>query len=180
MSYPTISDDPATQAHYERCRRAGTSHTLAEMFASATGPCLQTDTAFLAAFGANGAQFEKTNDLVRDHYAAEAKRAGVSIKGKIYHSGVAEFPGDPRAWVDNLSDVKRICEKKGWQAEEGGSVKVKGREFEHKPVDGVADHILDREVNQICAALPKGKKVDRRELKEQVRAKRRRSKRGQS
>ena len=69
------------------------------------------------------------DDMPRDHaqhILGEARRAGVSASGKFYMSGLADKrgPADPGAWVDSVSDVKRvakarnltvtgICEHKG-------------------------------------------------------------------
>lgn len=80
-------------------------------------PRLRTDTTFYAGVKMEGGQFD---NYCRPLYTQPAKDAGVSINGKHYQHGLARFPGDPEAWVDNLGDVKRILEKRGHGCEELG------------------------------------------------------------
>lgn len=109
-SWPKVSQSPDVQAFYERMREGGQTHAFAEMCALQQPFGLSgTDGAFLEGH-CRGSQFERNPDI-GDAYAAEAKRQGVNIVGKVYKSGLARYPGDPRAWISDLSDVRRICEE---------------------------------------------------------------------
>jgi hypothetical protein len=171
VSYCRISDDESIQRHYEEARRNGTSHSLAEMFALGAAPTVQTDATFMRGT-ANGRQFQGNAEKFGDAYAKIARKRGQNVTGKKYLSGLARFPGDPEAWVDGRGDVQRVLEKRGWESE--GSVNVKSRCPEApRPTIDVADDILNEEVQRIVESSPEPIK-DRRELKEQVRQKRKR------
>lgn len=79
-------------------------------------PSIQTDTTFLE--GGDG--FDSDEDRLAAHKAARA--AGVTPSGR-YISQLAEFPHDPRAWVNSTAEVKRRCEQSGFSCD--GAVKVK-------------------------------------------------------
>ena len=165
-----ISDDPEIQADYERMRRAGESHTIAEMLALQETPALTTDSTFLAG-KCNGNQFEKTPHI-GDYYRHVAESRGQNVKGKVYLRQLADYPGDPRAWVDGRGDVQRLCEERGDTCT--GSVKVKGRSPGNRPSrpTALAEDIVEREVQDIIEDSPEPLKESRNELKEKVRAKR--------
>src|SRR6516225_9010901 len=108
-----VSTHPAIQAEYERLRAAGESHTIAEMLAYAQPPGVNnTDRAFMEGKGC-GEQFEG-QDVIGDLYAQNLRDLGGSPKGKRYLHGLAEFPGDPRAWVSGLGEAKAYAESRGW------------------------------------------------------------------
>jgi hypothetical protein len=166
--FPTISGIPQVQAHYERCRAEGTSHSLAEMFALGQTPFLMTDSVFMEG-RCNGNQFEKHPEQ-GDFYAAEAKAQGVDITGKFYSSFLAEYPGDPRAWVSGRGDVKKICEERNLDCR--GAVSHKATELPPPPgpPGGIAPELVDEEVRSILDDVPEKKLpyVDTVELREQV------------
>lgn len=153
------------QEHYERCIAAGTSPKLAEMFATGQTPGVMTDSVFLEG---TGEQFAKTPYL-GDHYKKVAESYGQNVKGKVYKSGLARFPGDPLAWVNGRGDVQRICEARGMDCD--GAVKVRANE--RKPVEGVdiADDIVEARVEKMVEASPEPLKESRQELREKVREK---------
>lgn len=167
MSWPIVSDHPDVQAHYERCREEGTSHTLAEMFALAQPPQSRTDREFLRGH-CNGSQFAG-NPAMGDYYKAVAEAEGQDTKGKVYLSGLADYPGDPRAWVDGRGDVQKVCEERGWGC--AGAVNLKVRVEE--PVSVAIDEALvQQEVEHILTQVPDPQHVDTEDLAEQVREKR--------
>lgn len=164
--FPRISDNPKVQAHYEHCRREGTSHALAEMFASGVTPSCLTDSVFLEGH-CNGNQFE-SQPQVGDGYAAEARAAGVDPKGKVYLSGLARFPGDPEAWVSGRGDVQRVCEQRGWGCK--GAVSVARADSEPPPPVAVANDIVESQMDRVLATVPDPERVDTEDLREQVTA----------
>jgi hypothetical protein len=164
-----ISDDPQVQAAYERIRSEGGSHNLAEMLALGQPPNIKgTDSGFLKGH-CNGSQFEKTPSI-GNHYLEEAKRHGIDVKGKVYLSQLATFPGDPRAWVADQHDVQKVCEERGWGCE--GAVNVKSVPLIEPPAPppAVAPDIVDGKVAEILQTVPAvdRPRVDIQDLREQV------------
>jgi len=131
--WPIVSSDPVIQAFYESCRESGESHSIAEMCAFRQAPSLETDTTFTRGFGTDPFG-GPVNSFTHRRYMQMAKAAGVSTQGKRYMSGLARYPGDPKAWVGSKGDVRRVCEKRGWGCE--GAVNVKARE---KPKTGAKE-----------------------------------------
>ena len=164
----TISRDPAVQAHYEQCLRAGTSETLAEMFALGCPPQPSSDTQFFAGMGDGFGR----DEAGRQNALAEAKRAGVDVAGATYLPGLADFPGDPRAWVRTKGEIRQQCEAKGLHAD-GPNFQVNGQLYATpKPeVAPVAQDIVDEAVEQKIATDPstRGKKYG--DLRAEVRDK---------
>jgi hypothetical protein len=166
-----ISDEPRIQAHYEQCLRNGCSPKLAEALAFQQGPALKTD-ALLFEGHHNGNQFQDSPST-GDFYKQAAQRAGVSTAGKIYLGTLANFPGDPRAWVSDRHDVQKVLEERGWGCSGAVSRKVDDLpSTESHP--GVADDIVDDEVDRLTtknpdlAPTPK----EKLELKEKIKGER--------
>jgi hypothetical protein len=161
-----VSDDPAIQAHYDECRRQGTSHNLALMFAEAQPPMSSTDREFMRGTE-NGRQFQG-NQRAGNEYRRVAESMGQNTKGKKYLSSLAEFPGDPKAWVDSRADVQKVCEERGWGCT--GAVNVKHRTDTAPPAPiAVGEDIVQAEVQREVA---EGSKEKPKELREKVIAKR--------
>lgn len=149
-------------ARYIQCRLNGCSHRLAEMLAARKFPALKTDSTFNAG-RCNGNQFEDVPGL-GDHYKKIAEAAGVSTTGKYYCSGLADFPGDPTAWVSDRGDVLRVAREKNLNVD--GDVTHRASEREPIPDIDVADDLIDREVAEILDEDPTR---DRMEVREEVR-----------
>lgn len=147
--FPVVSDDPAIQAHYEYCRSQGTSHLLAEMFAYAQPPRSDSDTDFMRGTE-NGRQFQDRPEAGNE-YRRVAESHGQNTKGKRYLSSLAEFPGDPRAWVDSKADVQKVCEERGWGCTGKVNVKMRNDVAPPEHVD-IADDIIRDEVATEVAA----------------------------
>lgn len=113
--YPRVSRHDDEQAAYVAQRLDGAAHRLAEMLATATPPGAMTDREFLYGH-CNGNQFEATPEA-GDAYRRVAEANGQDTTGKVYVSGLAEYPGDPRAWVSGRGDVARVLDERGWGAE---------------------------------------------------------------
>jgi hypothetical protein len=153
VKYPTISNDPAIQAHYERSRAAGSSHKFAEMVALAQPPGISgTDSVFLEGH-CNGNQFANTPE-VGEYYRSVAEAAGVSTEGKVYKSGLANYPGDPKAWVSGRGDVLRVVRERNWSCE--GAVRhdrVRGI-YDGEPDVPLADDLVDAFVEEAVREHP--------------------------
>jgi hypothetical protein len=145
-SIPLVSEDPQVQRRYEELRRGGQSHNFAEMLATRSFPGFVTDDDFNRGKN-NGRQFERTPWL-GDQYKSVADRAGVSTTGKWYCSGLAAYPGDPRAWVSGRSDVLSIARERNLNVE--GLVNHKAHETEPAELkrDYIAPDILQREADK--------------------------------
>lgn len=163
--FQTISDNPEVQAHYEQCRRQGTSHTLAEMMATQIAPFLMTDKVWNEG-RVNGSQFQETkmSRSQGDAYKKRAERAGVSTTGKTYMPSLANAPGDPEAWVSDRGDVRRLCEKRGYGCPEVG---VKMRQDPLPEVD-VAEDVVQELVEKELEKDPGQRPLD---VREKVKAK---------
>lgn len=95
-------------------------------------PHLDTDTNFFAGAKLGGGQFQP---YTREAYTLPAKMQGVSINGAHYQHGLARYPGDPRAFVRDRGEMKKLLEERGWGSEDLG---VKARnDYEPKrvPID---------------------------------------------
>lgn len=149
-------------------RREGESHNIAELLATQRVPHLTTDASFLQGH-CNGSQFA-VNPILGDRYRDDAKAKGVDTTGKVYMHALADFPGDPRAWVSGRGDVQKVCEERGWGC--SGAVNVK-RRFETRKAEAapVADDIVARHVEEEIQAHPEPQALDREEVTEKVRKK---------
>jgi hypothetical protein len=147
---PRISKDAKVQAAYAAMRRAGESHTLAEMLALKRFPGVKSDSVWNEG-RCNGNQFEKCPAL-GDHYRRVAESEGVSIVGKTYLSGLADYPGDPRAWVSDRHDVLAIAKERNYTCR--GYVEHEGHDVEPMPDVPIAPELVEREVAEILAADP--------------------------
>lgn len=118
--------------------------TLCPMFASGRTPACKSDGTIFPGHLTGGRQF--VNPHVRARYLAKARAAGVTTDGKVYCSALADSPGDPRAWVDNVADQKKLLEERGWAAE--GDVKVKGRDPKPAAPVRLAEDLVEAHVER--------------------------------
>jgi hypothetical protein len=141
--FPVVSDDWSAQVHYWLMRIGGESHNMAEMLATRSFPALKTDAIFQIG-RCNGNQFEK-QPWLGNYYRKKAAQAGVNTTGKYYSRALADFPGDPTAWVSDRHDVLRVCQQKGFKC--SGLVDYTPPEIE-APVPDVklADDLLEEEI----------------------------------
>ena len=82
------------------------------------------------------AQFAASPPEVMAEYTAPAIAAGVHIEGRRYFSELAEYPGDPQAWVADRDEAKQLVESRGWNSPDLG-VKDDGHRVDPvgRPVD---------------------------------------------
>ncbi len=111
--YPVVSDDWLVQVRYWAIRLEGESHNMAEVLATRAFPGLRTDALFNLG-RVNGNQFE-AQPWMGDYYKQRAEAAGVNTTGKYYSRALADYPGDPTAWVSDRGDVLRVCKEKGYR-----------------------------------------------------------------
>lgn len=139
------------QAHYDLCVSNGCTPMLAEMLALQQPPMSDSEREW-AHGRCNENQFEN-QDFVGNHHRKLAKKAGVNPKGKFYVSGLATYPGDPRAWVSSRDEVKSICEKNGWGCRGAVNVARRTDEAPPAPID-VADDLVESYAKQAIAKDP--------------------------
>jgi hypothetical protein len=141
---------------YMAMRLDGESHNMAIVLASRQFPGVKTDSTFNEG-RCNGNQFE-SNPARGDYYRRIAESAGVNVTGKTYLTSLAEFPGDPEAWISDRHDVLAVAERKGLRVE--GAVNYTPPERAPLPDIEIAPDIIDREVDDIMAADPGQRRGD--------------------
>ncbi len=150
---------PPQLDRYIDMRQSGESRNMALVLASQKFPATRTDQNFNRG-RVNGNQFESCpgrGDMLR----AQAEAAGVSTTGKYYCSGLAEFWGDPEAWVSDRSDVLRVCREKNLTCH--GVVEHEGHEVEPMGDVTVAEDILQNEIDMEVEVDPSCNVNDLRE-----------------
>lgn len=155
------------QEIYQQAIANGCSPVMADMLASRCPPgTLNTDRAFLEGWGHQD-QFEGDTSGYGDFVRQQAAKAGVETTGRRYLSTLARFPGDPRAWVADRSDVKRICEEDGLGCPEAGTrvASCDAPGLDDKPYEVAEDIVVEKLANE-CAVDPdlnasKKRKVER-------------------
>lgn len=139
-----IFDYPLRLAFYLAQREAGVEHVWAAMTAVQRAPGGDTDREFL--FGhTHGRQFDNMPEFQRTYILESARKAGISIQGKVFKAGLGK-PSDPLAWVDGKDDVRKACAAKGMSCE--GAVKFDFPTPAPKKVP-LAEGIIKRRVNEI-------------------------------
>lgn len=123
---------------YIEMRLAGQSHNMAEVLATRKFPGFSTDDTFMKGWK-TGEQFADSPAL-GNYYRGVAESLGVSTQGKAYISGLAEYPGDPRAWVGGKSDVLSVARERNLNVE--GMVNHTGHATDPSPDIDIAEDIL--------------------------------------
>ena len=139
-------------ARYRAMVEAGESPRMAEVLAYRAFPGLKTDSVFNRG-RCNGNQFAQSPWL-GDYYRGVAEGRGVSTTGKTYLAQLAEFPGDPMAWVSNRGDVERVCRERGYSCDGAVTVKECRDPLDEGPSVRVARDLIDSEVESILADAP--------------------------
>ncbi len=136
------------------------------MLQSGQTPFLMTDSVFLEG-RCNGNQFEK-RPAHGDAYKKKANAAGVSTTGKVYLSGLAEEPGDPRAWVSGRGDVRRLLEERGWNSQ--GAVNHTTERSEPPPAMDIAPDLVTELAEKAVEQDPGLAEKDSQEVRETIKA----------
>jgi hypothetical protein len=95
----TLSAAAVPDATCPRCRQLGRRDGFGV-------PAVKTQQ-FLPGTALEGGQF--ADPAMRRKYAGTA-----DVSGKRYMASIARFPGDPRAWVSDMAEAKRVIEANGW------------------------------------------------------------------
>ena len=153
--------------HYIRMVNAGQSPRFAEMCALQQPPGTQgTDRAFMQG-RLDGNWMDGIPARQAKKMAKEAKAAGINIAGKYYMGGLADRRGhmDPSAWVDSVSDIKRVAKARNLNV--SGIVTVEGHE-----VEPVRTALNPKIVNKLAkSAMAENPKLTRQEAVRQVKEK---------
>ena len=110
-------------------------------------PGIRTSKRFRARYGSDDG-FGK-DQRARRYARRRAAAAGVSTAGKRYEPQLADYLGDPRAWIDGPDDIKRICRKRGWACD--GAVSVAAPKYVDVPDDKpyrVAEDLVQKHVRR--------------------------------
>lgn len=115
-----------------------------------------TDRAFMEGFltGHDDGLVGEHAQLFRERYR---KATGGYPTGKRYMSGLARYPGDPRAWVDSIADVKKIAQEDNLNWSYAGKVMHEAREPDKAPDDkpyAVAPDLIEKRVAKAVEANP--------------------------
>lgn len=149
-----------SKGDYDEMIKNGVNPKLADMLASRQPPGASTDREFLHGY-CNGNQFER-NRPMGDYYASVAKQHKVDITGKVYMSGLAAFPGDPKAWVASRADAAKVLDERGWGSD--GAVSRPVRNKADKNRKDIADDIVQENVQKQL----EGKVVSKREIADTI------------
>jgi len=161
---PLIAESRTQQASYVAMRLDGQSHKLAEMLALGIAPALMTDNVFLQGH-CNGNQFEQ-HPALGDYYARVAARHGQDTHGKVYLSGLAAFPGDPRAWISSRHDVQKLLTERGWGCE--GAVNTRITKVAEPLNIPVAPDLVEEAVDDLIEREPEAAHENREDLAEKM------------
>lgn len=113
-------------AIYAQAIANGASPQFADMLASRQPPGTKgTERAFMEGRN-NNEDLNRMNKSLRNDLLETARKAGVSVSGKTYCSGIARFAHDPQAWVSGRDEVAARCKENGWSCE--GNVNFKPAE----------------------------------------------------
>jgi hypothetical protein len=135
----------APVARYIEMRFNGESPNMAAVLASRKFPGFSTNDDWMRG-RENGRQFEHCPKL-GDYYKSVAEASGCSVVGKFYCSGLAAYPGDPRAWVSDKSDVLSVARERNLTVD--GIVKHQGHQVDPTDDIDIADDILARETKRL-------------------------------
>lgn len=140
--------------HYIRMINDGQTERWSVMCALQQAPGTQgTDRAFMQG-RLDGNWLDGLPPRMAKKMAREAKASGININGKYYLGGLADKRGhmDPGAWVDSVSDIKRVAKERNLNV--SGIVSIEGHEVERKPV-ALNPKIVSKLAKQAMADNPK-------------------------
>jgi len=145
---PDIAAAPHhVQSHYLAMIADGQQPAFAEMCSLGMPPGTKgSERAFLEG-RQNGEWLGNMPKVQRDRMLAAARSAGVNPNGKVYFGGIADKRGiyDPKAWISDAHDVKRVAEERGMNVEGSVNYTASGRHTDRDRDVPIAKDILARE-----------------------------------
>lgn len=125
-----------------------------------------TDRAFLEGHHNHG--FDREPEWMQYMILNKAKMAGVQTQGKVYKGGLADArgPADPRAWVSDTHDVKKVCEERNYDCR--GAVTAKGELVERPPDVPLAEKLIEGITADYLEKDPDLKRKPKQEVREMV------------
>ncbi len=153
---------------WEREQEQLARENLAAMVETGKFPGSVTNDSFLGTRGTLAKQFEGDPDVFRQ-VVGNAKAAGYTPSSNdVYLSQLADFPGDPKAFVSRSRGgrqrVAEILDQKG-VPDLSGSVKAKGRQDAPPPAVKLGTDLVESNVEKMVKKNPDLKRVDRRDLR---------------
>lgn len=128
---------------------------LDDMLSSQTPPAGKTEDQALMEGLRRGQQFDNAPSWAFDHLVAEAKKHDPNFvfrRGMVYQPTLANFHGDPVAFVESAADVRRAAEiNKKWVR---GAVNDEGPEVAPLGPAEIADDLVWDGVRDRCAENP--------------------------
>lgn len=132
---------PKAISLYEKLLSEGQTPKFAEMCVTRTPPGVRgTDRALMQ----HRLNSQWLDDLPKAHarkIMAEARAAGINTSGKYYMSGLADKRAhkDPAAWIDSVSDIKRVATKRNLTVQ--GIVEHKGTPMPPPPTKRLSERL---------------------------------------
>jgi hypothetical protein len=160
MIVEQISEDRDVQRRYEELCLGGMAPKLAECLATRSWPGFNGTNRAFNRGRANGNQFENCPGL-GNYYRRIAEAQGVSTNGHYYCHGLGRYPGDPRAWVQDTSDVLRIARERNLNID--GIVTHRADPVTPTPDVPLAEDIWERATQDLLAENPDMRYEDARE-----------------
>ena len=157
---------------YDAAVERGETHRMAVMLALQQAPRVMTDDVFLSGYGTLDKQF-KGDERQIEWITKRAMQKGYTPNRNDVYNPLLVRPevgvGDPQAFINSRSDIRRICEERGLPCE--GAVTVKGREpTPPKPRNGkrLAPDLVEELYQQKVQEDPGLKHKNKREVQESI------------
>ena len=145
-------------------QRARYAQNMADIIGSRKAPGTRLTDQFFWSGRCNNHGIEGP-DWLRTRTIDAAKKAGVSIAGKVYMPTLADKrgPGDPSAWVGDTGELLAVCRRQNRDCELG----YKAREVEPAPDIPLADDIVQETMQEYLQRDP-GRARNLNELREEI------------
>lgn len=149
---------PGAEWIYQEAISKGNSPRMAEMLALRKAPSPDTDDTFLAGRGTLLKQFDG-DERAMNARIQEAQRHGYTPGvNDVYMPTLAQFPGDPRAFVRSKGECVRLAEERGTALELKGRQVVKGRTPDRDPMEdrvALAEDLIQESIPEVIRENPK-------------------------
>lgn len=157
ISNGQLVKEPDSPAEQQRMR-----DNFAQIVASRRPPGTQATDQFLWAGRCNNHGIEGP-DWLRKKTIDRAKRAGISIAGKVYFPTFGG-PESPEAWVSDTSDIRQMCKKQNRPCDALG---IKAREVEPTADVPLAEDLVQETMQEYLQRDP-GRAKDLGGLREEI------------